>query len=137
MSVTAPHPQQRAAIDSLVCDLPAPRSGDTAFDSPWEIRAFALAIVAHQSGQYDWTQFQGALISSIQEWETAVGDLTDDSWSHYRHWVSALEQVLAESGHLPADEFAERTAEILSAPPNRNHHKAILEPIAIDKASGS
>ncbi|WHU47767.1 nitrile hydratase accessory protein [Gordonia sp. L191] len=135
MSAAPVESESRSAIEDLVCDLPGARSGEMSFDSPWEIRAFALAVAAHQNGQYDWTQFQGALIASIQEWEASVADLSDDSWSYYQHWVTALEQVLSESGKLGAAEFEQKTAEILATPPNRNHHKAILEPIAIDKAS--
>lgn len=135
MSATAPEADRRAAIEDLVCDIPGGRTGELAFDSPWEIRAFALAVAAHQNGQYDWTQFQGALIASIQDWETSVADLSDESWSYYQHWVTALEQVLADAGKLGTAEFEAKTAEILATPPNRNHHKAILEPIAIDKAS--
>jgi nitrile hydratase accessory protein len=128
--------EQRRVVEELVCDLPGGRPEDLAFNTPWEIRAFALAVAAHQGGQYNWTQFQGALIASIQDWETSVDDLSDSSWSYYQHWVSALEQVLSEVGTLRSDQVADRTAEVLSTPPNRNHHKAILEPVAIDPATG-
>ncbi|MDL9948932.1 nitrile hydratase accessory protein [Gordonia sp. ABSL11-1] len=128
--------ERRRVVEELVGDLPGGRPEDLAFNTPWEIRAFALAVAAHQGGQYDWTQFQGALIASIQDWETSVDDLSDSSWSYYQHWVSALEQVLSEVGALRSDQVADRTAEVLSSPPNRNHHKAILEPVAIDPATG-
>ncbi|QTI69080.1 nitrile hydratase accessory protein [Gordonia polyisoprenivorans] len=137
MSAAAPEADQRAAIEDLVCDLPGAREGELSFEYPWQIRAFALAVVAHQNGKYEWTQFQGALIASIQEWETSVGDLSDESWSYYQHWVTALEQVLAEKGTLSTDEFEKKTAEVLATPANRNHHHAVLEPIAIDKATAS
>ncbi|MCG7634139.1 nitrile hydratase accessory protein [Gordonia McavH-238-E] len=136
MSATAPATtRERQIVEDLVCDLPGGRPEDLAFDSPWEIRAFALAVAAHQGGQYEWAQFQGALIASIQEWESSVEDLSDESWSYYRHWVTALEQVLSEIGAVHPGDVAGRTARVLAAPPNRNHHKAILEPVAIDPAS--
>ncbi len=36
----------------------------------------------------------------------------------------------------PGD-VAGRTARVLATPPNRNHHKAVLEPVAIDRATTS
>lgn len=129
--------EQRQTVEDLVCDLPGGRPEDLAFNSPWEIRAFALAVAAHQSGHYEWTQFQGALIASIQEWETSVADLSDESWSYYQHWVTALEHVLSEVGAVHPGDVAGRTARVLATPPNRNHHKAVLEPVAIDRATTS
>ncbi|MFW0794651.1 nitrile hydratase accessory protein [Gordonia sp. CPCC 205515] len=133
-AVAAVDDTQRRAVEDLVCDLPGGRPGELAFDKPWEIRAFALAVAAHQAGHYDWARFQGALIEAIKQWESTTPDLADDSWSYYEHWVAALEQVLADAGTLDAGDVATRTEHVLAMPPNRNHHKAILEPIAIDSA---
>jgi nitrile hydratase accessory protein len=125
---------QRRAVEELVCDLPGGRPGELSFEQPWEIRAFALAIAAHKAGEYQWPQFQGALIDSIREWEAQAPDLRDPSWSYYEHWVTALEQVLGEAGTLDRAAVAERTRVVLATPPDRHHQKAHLDPVAVDPA---
>ena len=124
----------RRAVDDLVRSLPGGRSGEMSFDHPWEIRAFALAVAAHTGGEFDWQLFQRALIDAIKDWESTRSVTSDESWSYYEHWVSALEAVMASSGAIDRAALTNRTAEVLAAPPNRNHHKAILEPVAIDHA---
>lgn len=137
MTPTLPAPptaEQRREVEALVCDLPGARHKELAFDEPWQIRAFALAVSAHKAGQYDWATFQGALAASIQRWEAEVGDVGDSSWSYYEHWVDALESVLSGQGALASSALDARTAEVLAAPPGRNHHEAHLEPVAVDPA---
>lgn len=129
-----PTAEQRHEVEELVCDLPGGRPGELAFDAPWQIRAFALAIGAHKAGQYDWAQFQRALVASIKDWEAEVEDVSDSSWSYYEHWVDALERVLDGQGTVASDALAARTQEILATPANRNHHEPHLEPVAIAPA---
>ncbi|HWD06357.1 MAG TPA: nitrile hydratase accessory protein [Amycolatopsis sp.] len=128
----APTPEQRAEVEELVCDLPGGRPGELSFDEPWEIRAFALAVAGHKAGQFPWASFQSALIESIRKWESSVDDLSDTSWSYYEHWVEALEQVLTSSGSIEGEALDNETDKVLATPPNRNHHKAHLDPVAID-----
>ena len=130
---TAPDAGRRA-VDDLVRNLPGGRPGEMSFDHPWEIRAFALAVAAHTAGEFDWQLFQGALIDAIKDWESTRSVTSDESWSYYEHWVSALEAVMATGGAIDRAALKNRTIEVLAAPPNRNHHKAILEPVAIDAA---
>lgn len=131
---SAPTTDARRTVESLVCDLPGGRPGEMSFETPWEIRAFALAVTAHTAGEYDWQQFQGALIDSISDWEANNPTPDGDAFSYYEHWVTALEGVLAQSGSLDQTALDKRTADALAAPPNRNHHKAILEPVAVAPA---
>lgn len=126
-----PTMEMRREVEELVCDMPGGRAGELSFEHPWEIRAFALAVAAHKEGRFDWPDFQGALVDSIKDWEDSVTDLQDPSWSYYQHWVTALENVLDQVD--PAT-LTDRTNVVLSTPANRNHHKAELDPIAIDPA---
>ncbi|MEU0266793.1 nitrile hydratase accessory protein [Nocardioides sp. NPDC006303] len=126
---------QRAEIEALVCGVPAGREGDRAFDEPWQIRAFALAVGAHKVGEFEWSAFQGALIESIQAWEKETNDLADPGWSYYEHWVNALESVLDQIGSIEPGALEAKTQEVLAVPPNRGHHKAHLDPIAVDPAT--
>jgi nitrile hydratase accessory protein len=124
----------RAGVEDLLSRLrPAPE-GDRSFDNPWEIRAFAIAVAAHQAHQYEWNEFRDALIESIQTWENDAG-AASRSWSYYEHWVNALETVLARSATVTAAVLDERTRDVLATPANRNHHAAHLDPIAIDPAA--
>ncbi|MFT4263665.1 MAG: nitrile hydratase accessory protein [Nocardioides sp.] len=129
-----PAADQRRVVEQLVCGLPGGRPDQLSFEQPWEIRAFAIAIAAHNAGEYHWPSFQGALIDSIKEWEATSSTLDDPSWSYYEHWVTALETVLGNAGMLDAAGLDARTRDVLATPANRNHHEAHLEPIAIDPA---
>ncbi len=123
---------RRREVEDLVCGLPETRDGDHGFNEPWEIRAFALAVGAHGAGQYEWSQFQAALVESIQKWESEEHSGDQATWSYYEHWVVALEQVLSESGELEPETVDARTAQVLDTPANRGHHRAHLDPIAVD-----
>lgn len=123
----------RLTVDALVRDLPGGRAGERSFEQPWEIRAFALAVALHQKGAYEWNEFQQALIESIAKWDVSVSGLPTPQWSYYEHWLAALEQLLGDGAVLDRNDIDERTAHVLTTPPNRDHHEAILVPIAIDK----
>ena len=145
MSATYPPPirvdttevgDARRRVEQLVCDLPGGGSEDRAFEQPWEIRAFAIAVAAYQSRQFEWSEFQLSLISSIKDWEERGKPADEDPWSYYEHWVDALETVLSGSGLLSESELDERTKVVLATPASSNHHEAFPEPIAIDPARG-
>lgn len=127
--------QRRAAVEQLVRDVPGGRPGEMSFQQPWEIRAFALAVAAHEQGRFDWAAFQGRLIESIKGWEDSVEDLHDRSWSYYHHWVTALEGVLADQGTLDPAALDDKAHQVLITPPDRHNQKAHLEPVAVDPAS--
>jgi nitrile hydratase accessory protein len=120
----------RRRVEALVSDLPG-GSGDRAFDQPWELRAFAMAVAAYHEGQYEWSEFQLSLIDSIKRWEADGGA---EPWSYYEHWLTALETVLAGSGALSEAALDDRTKAVLSTPRNANHHEAHPEPVAVDPA---
>ena len=89
--------------------LPGPDAAGRSFDQPWEIRAFALAVAAYQQRQFEWSEFQLSLISSIREWEARGGADEEDPWSYYEHWLAALESVLSGSGLLSESALDEQT----------------------------
>jgi nitrile hydratase len=124
----------RREVAELVCDLPGGRPGELAFEEPWELRAFALAVTAHKAGRFPWSEFQGALIESITAWEAAHPTLDDPSWSYYEHWVAALEKVLGDAEILDSADLDRRVSDVLATPASKNHHEAHVEPIAVDAA---
>jgi nitrile hydratase accessory protein len=124
----------RRRIEQLVCGLPGDSGGERSFEQPWEIRAFAMAVAAYNQRQFEWSEFQLSLINSIRDWEERGGRDEDSPWSYYEHWVAALESVLSGSGLLSESALDEQTKLVLALPPNRNHHEAHREPIAVDRA---
>lgn len=124
--------ESRREVEDLLCGLPGTDPSQLGFEFPWEIRAFAMAVAAHRALAFDWSQFQAALIASITSWESQQASVDGMPWSYYEHWVAALESVMAEYGALASAELDARTSRALAEPPNRNHHEAHLEPIAID-----
>jgi nitrile hydratase accessory protein len=120
----------RRRVESLIRELPG-GSGDRSFDQPWELRAFAIAVAAYHSGQYEWSEFQLSLIESIKQWEQSGGQ---EPWSYYERWLKALETVLAGNGALSDAALDERTTAVLATPKNANHHQARRLPVAIDAA---
>jgi nitrile hydratase accessory protein len=135
--VTAPDDREtaRRRVEQLLLELPHQDrirpDDEVAFETAWEIRAFALALAAHQSGQYDWPRFQQALIAAIRSWEDAG---TGEEWRYYDRWLEALETLLAETGVLDPAELDERTRAVLTTPRNAHHQRARREPVAVDTA---
>lgn len=70
------------------------KSGEMVFHDDWERRAFALAVSLSERGEYDWSEFQQALIEAVAEAE--AGDPLDPSRGYYESWLAALEAVLAK-----------------------------------------
>ena len=121
----------RRRVDALVSRIPG-ASDDKAFEHPWELRAFAMAVAAYHEGHYEWSDFQLSLVESIRNWESDGGDDGVSPWSYYDHWLIALETVLADNGALSDAALDERTKLILATPKNANHHEAHREPVAVD-----
>lgn len=126
--------QARREVEDLVCGIPGGDPEQMGFQHPWEIRAFAMAVAAHHQLKFDWSEFQGSLIASIQDWETTHGNTGEVAWSYYQHWVTALEAVLADADLLAQADLDVQADHVLALPPNRNHHEAHTEPIAVDPA---
>lgn len=129
---------RRLGVEHLLLQLPhqeaiRPEGGEVSFEKAWEIRAFALAVAAHQQGQYDWPEFQRALVAAIGRWESADADTP---WRYYDRWLEALESVLAEHGVLDPAEVDQRTHAVLTTPRDAHHQRAHREPVTVDAATG-
>jgi nitrile hydratase accessory protein len=97
-----------------------PRSnGELVFSEPWESRAFGMAVTLYEAGAFTWPQFQAALIARIADWEAVPAENKD--WNYYRHWLGALEDVLAGDGTVLADEVTERARTLALRPTGHDH----------------
>jgi nitrile hydratase accessory protein len=79
-------------------DMPGiPRDeGGAVFREPWEAQAFALAVALNKRGVFTWSEWAAALGAEIKRAQ-AAGD-PDLGNTYYRHWLAALERILAAKG---------------------------------------
>ena len=65
------------------------------FDEPWQAQAFAMTISLHQQGVFTWQEWADTLSAVL------AGD-REGGESYYRHWLEALETLIAEKGLVSA-----------------------------------
>lgn len=99
---------------------PPRRNGELAFAEPWESRAFGLAVALDAAGVIVWESFRQQLMATIGAWEHSH-DADDESWSYWRCWQDALEQLLLDDGVLGADEVDERSEQLAARAPGHDH----------------
>lgn len=80
--------------------------GEPVFGEPWEAHAFAMAVRLHERGVFTWPEWAATLADEIER-ARAAGD-PDTGDTYYRHWLAALERIVAAKQAAPADEL-ERT----------------------------
>jgi nitrile hydratase accessory protein len=92
----------------LVAALPEiPRDAEgPVFREPWEAQAFALTVALHQQGAFTWSEWAAALAVEIKAAQ-AHGD-PDTGETYYRHWLAALEKLVASKALSSAAELAAR-----------------------------
>ena len=89
-----------------VAPIPRGDDGDPVFREPWEAQAFAMAVSLHQRGLFTWPEWAAALAAEIRRAQ-ADGDCGDGT-TYYRHWLSAIERLVAEKGLASEKALAER-----------------------------
>ena len=82
-----------------------PHAGDEpVFREPWQAQAFAMAVKLHERGLFTWPEWADALARQIEAAHAAGGaDLGDP---YYRHWLAALETLVAAKGAGSGQELA-------------------------------
>ncbi len=73
------------------------------FAEPWQAQAFAMVLQLHQRGLFTWPEWAAALSTQISAAQ-AAGD-ADLGDTYYRHWLAALEALVAAKGMARADEL--------------------------------
>ena len=66
------------------------------FREPWEAQAFAMTLALYRGGLFTWNEWAAALAEQIKRAQ-AAGD-PDTGETYYRHWLAALERLVAEKG---------------------------------------
>jgi len=79
------------AVPSIPRDAQGP-----VFREPWEAQAFAMALALHDRGLFTWPEWAATLGDEIKLAQ-AAGD-PDTGETYYRHWLNALERIVAAKG---------------------------------------
>jgi nitrile hydratase accessory protein len=100
------------SVPGIPCDAEGP-----VFREPWEAQAFAMVVALHERGLFGWPEWAVLLGEEIKAAQRA-GD-PDTGATYYRHWLAALERMVARKGiadqamlaryHDASDRAADRT----------------------------
>ena len=113
---------ESAALRSSHAEINIPRNSEgPTFREPWEAEAFALAISLNERGLFTWQEWAKTLGEEIKNAQ-AAGD-PDTGETYYRHWLAALERILAEKGITNPDALT-RTREAWQRACARTPHGA-------------
>ena len=93
MTTIDPAAARRAA--ETVPGVPRDAEGPV-FREPWEAQAFAMTLALHSRGLFTWPEWAATLAAEIKRAQ-AAGD-PDTGETYYRHWLAALERIVAEKG---------------------------------------
>jgi nitrile hydratase accessory protein len=104
-------------------DLPRDADGPV-FAEPWEAQAFALAVALHERGVFTWPEWAEALAAEIARAQ-AAGD-PDTGTTYYRHWLAALERLVAQKELADADTL-QRYADAWGRAADRTPHGTPIE----------
>ena len=66
------------------------------FREPWEAQAFAMTLALYDRGLFTWPEWAETLGAEIKRAQ-AAGD-PDTGETYYRHWLAALERIIAAKG---------------------------------------
>jgi nitrile hydratase accessory protein len=89
----------RRATDA-VPSIPRDTEGPV-FREPWEAQAFAMALALHERRLFTWPEWAATLADEIKRAQ-AAGD-PDTGETYYRHWLNALERIVAAKGIASSD----------------------------------
>ena len=94
--------QHASDAPPIVEGQPRDASGPV-FREPWEAQAFAMTLALHERGLFTWPEWAEALAAQIAAAQEA-GD-ADRGDTYYRHWMAALEHLVAAKGASSLDEL--------------------------------
>ena len=113
-----------SAVPNIPCDAEGP-----VFREPWEAQAFAMALALHERGVFSWNEWAATLSGEIKRAQ-AAGD-PDTGETYYRHWLAALERLIAAKG-VTTPENLHRYRDAWDHAADRTPHGAPIELTAED-----
>jgi nitrile hydratase accessory protein len=100
--------EEIAHVAAEVAPIPRGDDGEPVFREPWEAQAFAMTLALYEQGLFTWTEWAAALSAAIKQAQ-ASGDCGDGS-TYYRHWLSAIEELVRDKGIASEQALAARRA---------------------------
>jgi nitrile hydratase accessory protein len=95
--------------------------------SAWEAHAFAMVVRLYERGLFSWPEWAETLAGQISDAQ-ARGD-QDLGDTYYRHWLNALEAIVAAKGASSATELKRyRGARDNAADPTPHGQRIELQP---------
>ncbi len=117
-------------LDAIAAAPGIPHDADgPVFREPWEAQAFAMTIALHQQSLFTWPEWAAALTAEIKRAQDA-GD-PDTGETYYRHWLAALESLVAEKRITDAASLA-RYRDAWDRAADRTPHGKPIELTAAD-----
>ena len=105
-------------IATMEAKIALPReNGELVFQTPWEARAFGLAVALNEKDLYKWREFSAQLASEI-----AASEQNNNPSSYYARWVASLEELLIDRGLISREQLDDRTAEYASGIHDHHDH---------------
>jgi nitrile hydratase accessory protein len=104
-------------------------SAGPVFREPWEAQAFALAVALQERGAFTRNEWAAALGEETKKAQ-AAGD-PDTGETYYRHWLAAIERLVAAKGLASAQALA-RTRDAWRRACERTPHGTPIELTADD-----
>jgi nitrile hydratase accessory protein len=101
-----------------------PELDEPVFRAPWEAHAFAIVLSLHRAGLFTWGEWAATLAACIAEAQAGGGP--DEGDTYYRHWLAALERLVAAKGGGSAAEL-ERTRLAWARAAERTPHGRPIE----------
>jgi nitrile hydratase accessory protein len=101
--MTTIDPAAARRVTEAVPSIPRDTEGPV-FREPWEAQAFAITLTLFDRGLFTWPEWAATLASEIKKAQ-AAGD-PDTGETYYRHWLAALERIVAEKGATDAKTLA-------------------------------
>src|SRR6185295_17499743 len=74
------------------------------FREPWEAQAFAMTLTLYERKMFTWPEWAATLAEEIKRAQ-GQGD-PDTGETYYRHWLNALERLVAQKGVTDAATLA-------------------------------
>jgi len=76
------------------------QNGELVFASPWEARAFGLAVALNERDAYPWRDFSQGLAQEI-----AAAESAGDASTYYERWLETLEKRVVANGLVAREEL--------------------------------
>lgn len=97
-----------------------PRSnGELVFEAPWESRLFGVTMALHETGRFEWREFQQRLIAAVQCWEADAPE--GEVYRYYERWAEALESLLDDRGIVTGEAIDARAISLAARPAGHDH----------------